>query len=95
MILSFAIKMNSTLLPRCVALSRARLALYIVGSRTSFNSTEWRTVIENLESKGMMGDTLPLVNKTGNVREVGSANELYSVCDVVAMQGLGNWELVN
>ena len=75
-----------------MALSRARLALYIVGSRNSFKATEWNTVIDNLESKGMMEETLPLVNERGEERNVKSAKELYEICDLESAQGLGNWD---
>ena len=73
-------------------MSRARLALYIVGSRTSYKTTEWSEIIYALESKGMLGDTLPLVNSRGEQRNVDSANELFWVCEMEALQGLGNWE---
>ena len=75
-----------------MALSRARLALYIVGSRITFKATEWSTVIDNLESKGMLDDSLPLVNSAGEKREIGSAAELYAICDIESLQGLGNWD---
>ena len=73
---------------RCVALSRARLALYIVGSRNSFEGTEWGRVIWELEARGCMGHGLELMRCNGEVREVHTADELFTICDEVQKKGI-------
>ena len=73
---------------RCVALSRARLAIYIVGSKDVFRHTEWGSVVDRLETRGMIGDALPLESEKGERRNVESAKELWEICDELTKQGL-------
>ena len=77
---------------RCVALSRARLAMYIVGSKEAYKQSEWGKVIERLEWKGMIGDSLPLVNEKGEGVHMETAGQLFDMCEVVARHGPGNWK---
>ena len=67
---------------RCVALSRARQSLLIVGSRSTFEegdqNKEWGRVVEYLAGRGLIGRSLP-IRMSGDVRQVESVGELREV----------------
>ena len=71
---------------KCVALSRARLNFYIVGSVAAF-SADWGEVLQRLGDK--VGDVLPLVNEAGQEVGVESAQRLFEICTETEKKGVG------
>ena len=45
---------------RCVAQSRAKCGMFIIGNKETIQTTDWKIVIDGMEDVGCVGKTLPL-----------------------------------
>ena len=56
----------------CVAISRARCALYIFGNRVVYAaaSEKWKRIIELLEEKRLVSHTFPFKKESGRIRQI-------------------------
>lgn len=66
-----------------MALSRARLALFIVGSRSTYSNekTEWAGLVEKLNSTNQIGEELILINDNKEEVRVTTVAQLDEICN--------------